>query len=999
MTKKQSGHRNLVVVLIAVLTMMTALLFCAFMIRSINLRMNESATSNLLNTTRVIESTLQTYINQDFESLQIVGDFYKNREYLEQRQIETLCKTMGFEQIQVVDSRGNGVDCFAGKFRAADIPCYGEWTPGVTGYSDAYFGQSGRLQTTLWLPIYRDETFIGTVFGDVVLTKYYSANVFTFYEGDGRTYLFDGTDGSWILRSLGTDGASRRQEDIYSLLLLSGNRQKDVQAFQQAIEQGHTGTAVLRFNDQQSYICFMPLASASDWYVATIIAKDVLLRESSQVRRTIQLTLTVFCLALLFFTVSFAVWQVRKTKEQEAAYREALFMNVSANIDSAFLIYEKKSKRTVFVSDNVRRLLGLDREWLQRDAGNLFTWCNLQPEDPQRLAFLEGTLTEPAVREVCVENEMGQKDRYIRLELIPADLGQEIAVLTDITKDKDIQSSLLEAMQRAEAASHAKNEFLSAMSHDIRTPMNGIIGMTAIATAHLGDENRVRDCLGKITEASAHLLTIINEVLDMSQIESGKFELSHVPFNMAELLQDVLNISYPGIQQKNHTIKVHIHAMDHEQVIGDPARLQRVVVNLISNAIKYTPDGGMITLALEEKPPMIKGYGCYALTVQDNGIGMSQEFQERLFQPFEREEDVRVSRIQGTGLGMSIVKNTVSLMMGDIQVESEKHKGTTFRVTVNLRLDAQPEADGAALDSLPVLVVDDDRVVCETVSAMLCDIGMAGEWVDNGADAVALVTERHRKNDGFLAVLLDWKMPGMNGVETARRIRANVDASIPIIILTAYDWSEIESEAREAGVNAFISKPIYKAKLRQKMTEIAAGSAEAPGLLEQEGAEQIPPGKRILLVEDNELNREIATELLQMLNLQVDWAENGAAAVERFASSAPGTYDLILMDVQMPKMNGYEATKAIRKLERPDSGTVPIVAMTADTFAKDIRLAYEAGMDEHLAKPISMERLVQLLAQFLSGSGRTTRKKEGTSGDETIFETGRGAGAGHRPVR
>lgn len=980
-TKQQYGHRNTAVIIIAVFIMLIAISFCFLMVGGVSRRMNESATSNLFNTTQMIENTLEDYIRQDFESLSVIGRFYENGDAPEKLRMTMLQDALGFEWIGVVDAQGNGAGCYSGEFRASDLCCHDQWVPGTQGYSDAYLGESGRLETMLWIPVYRDGAYIGTVFGEVILSRYYSAEVFTFYSGEGRTYLFDGSDGKWILRSLGYDGVSRRQEDIYSLLRSSQNSEADIEVLRQAIDSQKTGTAILNFNGKRSYICFTPLPSSPDWYLATVIAADVLLRESAQVRRTIQLTLAVSCMAILFFTVTFSVWRIRKTKEREADYREALFLNVSSNIDSAFLIYEKAARQTVFVSENVKRLLCLERDWLQADAGRLFDWCGIEAADPERTAFLSGTMGQPAVREVCVENELGAKARYIRLELIPADLGQEIAVLTDITRDKDVQKSLLEAMQRAEAASHAKNDFLSAMSHDIRTPMNGIVGMTAIAASHLEDRRRVQDCLTKINEASAHLLTIINEILDMSQIESGKIELAHDPFNLAELLQEVLNINYPGIQQKNQTIHVHIHPMEHEQVIGDPARLQRVVTNLISNAIKYTPEGGSITLTLQEIQPVIKAYGCYELMVQDNGIGMSREFQKKLFQPFEREEDARISRIQGTGLGMSIVKNIVSLMMGDIQVESEKHRGTTFRVRLNLRLDEQKDAPEAALASLPVLVVDDDRVTCETVTSMLCDIGMAGEWVDNGREAVERVAQRHLRRDDFMAVILDWKMPEMDGVETARQIRATVDANLPIIILTAYDWSEIEADAREAGVSAFISKPIYKAKLRRKMTEIAAGSVEMPGMtVLDDGMIQ---GKRVLLVEDNDLNLEIAMEFLRMLKIRVDCARDGMMAVEYFSASAPGTYDMILMDIQMPRMNGYEACRAIRRMERPDAASIPIVAMTADTFAKDVQCAYTAGMNEHLAKPVSVEGLIKVLTRFLGNP--EAESEEEVAGNGAIY--------------
>lgn len=978
MKKKQKYHnRNFIAGMTAILAITTVLFFCFFMIHNINIRMNESATSNLLNTTRVIINNMENDIEKDLEFLKVVGELYKNGVDPNSEEMERLRETMGFEWIGIAEQQKDNAEEAEIQQDKLDLSDSEQWESEISGYSKAYYGESGRLQTTLWVSIYDEKKFIGTVFGSVILSKYYSADLFTFYEGDGRTYLFDGCDGKWILKSLGADGASKREEDIYSLLLSSGNALKDIDIFRQAVESGKTGTAVLKFKDEESYLCFMPLPSSPNWYVATVIARDILLKESTQVQRIIWIIFTVFCTTLLFSGIALVRWQIRKTKIHEANYREALFTNISSNIDSAFLIYEKDTKKTVFVSDNVERLLEIERGWLEADAANLFDWCRMEKEDLRRAAFLNGTLKEPVACEVCVENELGISSRYIRLELFPADLGQEIAVLTDITKDKDVQRSLLDAMRCAETASRAKNDFLSAMSHDIRTPMNGIVGMTAIAEAHLDDKNRVKDCLKKIGDASSHLLNLINEILDMSRIESGKMDLSEEPFNLAELLSESLNMNFPGIRQKKHVIKAHIHSMKHERVIGDPVRIQRVVDNLISNAIKYTLEEGTILLELREKEPTIQGYGCYELIVQDNGIGMSPEFQKKLFQPFEREEDVRTSKIQGTGLGMSIAKNIITLMMGDIQVESEKGKGTTFRITVNLKLDEQDEELESQLAKYEILVVDDDVDTCEMVTNMLNDIGIWGEWADSGDLAVRKISARHSRGRDYMAVLLDWKMPGMDGVETARKIRAEVDQKVPIVILTAYDWSEIETEARNAGVDAFLSKPIFKTKLRQKLlTLLAAGQQEKPNLPEMTESKEIPAGKKILLAEDNELNMEIAVEILGLLNIQTAHAENGAVAVEMFAKSKPGTYDMILMDIQMPKMNGYEATKAIRNMDHPDSRTIPIVAMTADAFAQDIQAARAAGMNDHIAKPISVERLIQVISLLLGDPVDKSKEEE-----------------------
>lgn len=974
MKKKKFKRRDLIVRTIGLIIMIIVLCFCFVMIRNINLLMNSSAASNLLNTTKVIESNLQNYINKDLSSLEVVGDIYVNSENVGFDEITAITDTLGFEWIGIVDSEGNGLDCFKNNLNITDVLNHDEWEPEQSGYSNAYFGNSGRLQITLWEPFYEDGEWAGTVFGYSILTKYYTTNVFTFYEGEGRTYLFNGDDGSWILRSLGVDGAGQRKNDLYSLLESSGNSTEDINNFQQAITQRQTGTAVLDFNGEKSYICFMPLSSSDNWYIATVIAKDVLLKESSQVQNMIRMIFIIFCLALGLFAYMLMKWNIRSAKLKEIDYREKLFANISSNIDSAFIIYEKATQQTAFVSDNVKRLLGIEREYLRKNISYLFDWCNIDENNKYRQAFLNGKLEKAEIHEVCVSDMVGTGKRYIRLELIPGDLGQEIAVLTDITSDKEIQTSLIETMKRAEDASRAKNDFLSSMSHDIRTPMNGIVGMTNIAAANLDDKNRVKDCLEKISDASDHLLNLINEILDMSQIESGKVELAVEPFNLAELLQNVLSMNYAGIQQKNHVLKTYIHSMEHECVIGDSIRLQRIINNLLSNAIKYTPEGGLIKLSLQEKASIIKGYGCYELIVSDNGIGMSEEFQQRLFQPFEREEDVRTSRIQGTGLGMSIVKNMVTLMMGNIQVESKKNVGSTFTVTINLRLD-EPESNiDNRLKGHAVLVVDDDVITCETVTSMLNEFGMIGEWASSGEDALVKIKQRHLLGNDYTAILLDWRMPGMDGIETAKHICQDIDDSIPLIILTAYDWSEVEEKAKEVNISAFMEKPIYKSKLKQRMISFIIDSSEM-SINETNQVKKVLTGKHVLLVEDNDLNLEIAKEVLQAQGMIVDTAVNGVYALKSFSESELFTYDFILMDIQMPEMNGYQATKAIRALDRVDSKTVPIVAMTADAFTKDVQMAYEAGMNEHLSKPISVDRLMQVLVRF-SASKENDEKNE-----------------------
>ena len=558
---------------------------------------------------------------------------------------------------------------------------------------------------------------------------------------------------------------------------------------------------------------------------------------------------------------------------------------------------------------------------------------------------------------------------FIPLEWDGTKLVKVLLASMDVSPEKkaEIEShkALKEAYRTAENASRAKTDFLSNMSHDIRTPMNAIVGLTAIAGANIENQDKVVECLGKITKASRHLLGLINEVLDMARIESGRMSLAEEDFSLPELVDNLLTLTKPAIDEHHHQLEVHVEHIEHEAVCGDSLRIQQVFVNLMSNAIKYTPDGGSITFSIKEKPNGFSELGCYEFSIEDNGIGMTPEFQKIMFEPFSRADDHRTTKVQGTGLGMAITRNIVNLMNGDIQVESAPNKGTKITVTVYLKLQKDEKEQEKELFDLPVLVVDDDQTCCESTVETLREIGIAGEWVLTGKGAVERCAARHETSRDYFAVILDWKMPEMDGIATARRIRECVGEDVTIIILTSFEFSEIEEEARAAGVDAFMAKPLFRSRLTATLRQFTSGKKEknARNYLE-DFAKTDYTGKRLLLVEDNDLNREIATEILGMTGVTVETAENGKIAVEKVAAAPENWYSLVLMDIQMPVMNGYEATAAIRSL--PGSrGKVPIIAMTANAFAEDVQLAKNTGMNEHIAKPLDLNKLNDVLKQWL----------------------------------
>lgn len=535
-----------------------------------------------------------------------------------------------------------------------------------------------------------------------------------------------------------------------------------------------------------------------------------------------------------------------------------------------------------------------------------------------------------------------------------------------VREESEQRQALQEAFDAANKANSAKSDFLSRMSHDIRTPMNGIIGMTAIASAHLDDRERVSDALTKIASASRHLLGLINEVLDMSKIESGKINLKEEEFNISDLLNNMLLMVQPQIKQHNHNLQVRVMDIEHEDVIGDSLRIQQVFVNIMSNAVKYTPDNGHICVEVRERSYNKHQYGCYEFVFEDDGIGMSEDFVKHIFEPFSRAEDDRTSKIQGTGLGMAISRNIVKMMNGEINVESEEGHGSKFTITMFLKLQDKQEYETEDLQGLSVLVVDDDQLSCEATCSILEEIGMKCEWVLSGEEAATLVENAHRENRDYFAVILDWQMPGMNGVQTTKAMKRVVGKDMPVVILSAYDWSDIEMDARAAGVDSFLSKPVLKTGFIRLFRKLKNGDEDGKASPELDEVSDCQyPGRRILLVEDNELNREIAAEVLGMTGMEIEEAENGKIAVDKFSASEPGYYDVIFMDVQMPVVNGYDATAAIRSLKRPDAGHIPIIAMTANAFVEDVEAAKNAGMNEHLSKPLDFEKLAAVLNKYL----------------------------------
>ena len=785
---------------------------------------------------------------------------------------------------------------------------------------------------------------------------------------------FQGNAGGYVVHSDGRvviDHAPESWKTAYNFIAVlrdhSGLSEDEIMAFSEELKQGHTGAMLVNLEGRNYYLIYEKV-NIQDWELLGIVPADIVNASMNE----LQFSTLIIVGALLFSIAAFIIVMILrknrlniKSKNTQILYRDEMFKKLSMNVDDVFLMVDAKTARVDYVSPNVEKLLGITVKQIKE---NIYVLGKLHPQDTegQRSKHLKGLLVNEQ-REwdfEYVHKKTGEQ-RWFHIIAMGSEIEKKqkcIIVMSDRTADRKMNQALSDAVSAAETANRAKSTFLSNMSHDIRTPMNAIIGFTTLAVSNIENKEKVRDYLGKILASSNHLLSLINDILDMSRIESGKIHLEETKVNLSDLLHDLKTIISGQIHAKQ--LELYMDAMDvtDEDIYCDKTRLNQVLLNLLSNAIKFTPAGGTVSVRLRQFPSTQKDCAQYEIRVKDNGIGMSQEFAQKIFDPFERERTSTVSKIQGTGLGMAISKNIVNMMGGTIEIKTQKNKGTEFIIRLMFRIQSEKHRVEkiTELEGLKALVVDDDFNTCDSVTKMLVKVGMRSEWTLSGKEAVLRAKQSIELGDAFHAYIIDWRLPDMNGIEVTRQIRSLGDDT-PIIILTAYDWSEIEVEAKAAGVTAFCAKPMFMSDLRETLMT-ALGQKK-----EQNNDDVLPEAdfnfknKHILLVEDNELNSEIATEILTEYGFIVDTAENGAEVLEKVSTSKPGTYDLVLMDVQMPVMNGYEATKCIRKLKDPALANISILAMTANAFDEDRKKALESGMDGFLSKPIVIKELVQAL--------------------------------------
>ena len=743
--------------------------------------------------------------------------------------------------------------------------------------------------------------------------------------------------------------------------------EKEILKISKKFKEGHTGAMLLNLDGKDYYLVYEK-SDIQDWVFLGLVQADIVNASMNTLQLSTMLLVGAVVLCITAILIGFILRKnsVRlKKKDTEILYRDEMFQKLSMNVDDVFLMLDAKTYQADYVSPNVEKLLGITIEQIREDICVLGELHSEDMKDSKKDYLKEIQVHEQQEWDFeCVHQKTGERRWFHSVAMGSEVNGNKkyILVMSDRTADKKMNQALSDAVHAAENANQAKSTFLSNMSHDIRTPMNAIIGFTTLAVSNIDNKKRVRDYLGKILSSSNHLLSLINDILDMSRIESGKIHLEETEVSLSDVLHDLKTIISGQIHAKQ--LELYMDAMDvtNEDVYCDKTRLNQILLNLLSNAIKFIPAGGMISVRLKQYPGTQRERQLYEIRVKDNGIGMSEDFVQKLFSPFERERSSTVSRTQGTGLGMAITKNIVDMMGGNIEIQTEQGKGTEFIVRLPLRTQSKHHRVEkiAALEGLKALVIDDDFNTCDSVTKMLAKVGMRSEWTLSGKEAVLRARQSIELGDAFHAYIIDWRLPDMNGIEVTRQIRSLGDDT-PIIILTAYDWSEIEAEARAAGVNAFCAKPIFMSDIRDTLMT-------AIGQKQDRTDDDILPavsldfrGRSILLVEDNELNSEIAMAILNEYGFQVHTAENGAEAVEKIRNSAPGDYELVLMDIQMPVMNGYEAAKQIRALDDPALAEITILAMTANAFDEDRKKALECGMDGFLSKPIVIEELIRTL--------------------------------------
>lgn len=793
----------------------------------------------------------------------------------------------------------------------------------------------------------------------------------SFYDEKGFSYIVN-KDGDVLVHP------DRQNSDLdvtnfFDIIRTDTNKEEDIKKFHESLNNDSKGAMRFNFNDETYVFAFVPIKNIDGWYVVSIIPDSAIIKQTNEILNDSQYFIFIICAGMIILMVFMWIMrQYRKNvreKESMIKYQKQLFDILVNNTNDVFLMCESRDFSMKYVSPNVERILGVKLEEAEKNIAllgrALYTdGSSIEYDDLKKME--PGSSKEYKTERV--HKKTGEHRWYLETIYRTAvdESDRFVVTISDRTSEKQSEYILEESLRIAKEANEAKSTFLSNMSHDIRTPMNAITGIAELLNRNTDNPEKIKEYAAKITASSRHLLRLINDVLDMSKIESGKITLNISEISLAEITEEIDVIIRPQAKAKQQDFEIFVHDISNEHLLGDRVRINQILINILSNSIKYTPAGGKIELIINQLPHSSNNYVNLQFVIKDNGIGMSEDYQKDIFKPFSREISSVTNKVQGTGLGMAITKNLVDLMGGTIGVESRPGEGSVVTVNLNMRIQQQEEEHQfwEEYGIKNVLIVDDDVEICTNILSAMSGTGVAIQFALNGRTAIQMVEYEHKNKRDFDLILIDWKMPDLNGIETAARIREIISSNVPIMILTAYDWQEIEKDGFEAGVSGFMQKPFFISNFKQTIKKLKTEEKKTEENVQQQGS--IFNGMRFLAAEDNELNSEILIELLGMFGAECDVAENGQRVVEEFEKSEPGYYDMILMDVQMPIMNGYEATKTIRLSAHPKAKTIPIIAMTANAFADDINDAKNAGMNEHVSKPIDMNRLESVIKDILS---------------------------------
>lgn len=973
--KKRAGYS--LIVASSLLLLVGVLLYGLHYVNDVRAELWDSSLSTIIENTDLAADMVAGKINAEKRSLQVQANALES---LDSSDIDTISFLLnGF------DSKEYSVTLVVGE---TTYPAKNSFTEALPNVADTKINivppfissNSGNRVIALTQTLTFQDGVTGSFIREIPVNDLNNAFTVSFFQDRGHSYMIDG-QGDILFRSVTASG-NKTSHNLFSIFEdEAGNDHATINELKELVANGRSGWAILKYNGLDKLYCFSPIESTS-WLLVSVVQVDLITEQSQNI-----LGQTFILSGIIFFGFLFLIGmliirerQNQKRIEQENSLEKRMIiasnsevktivMGVNLESDSYNIISLIQHEgyniaHTSTFSEIIASFADLVDEEYREEYKRCFGISNLRKLASQEHKY--------EYREFSIQ--LNGEKHWIAAEAVlvndedtPGSLVYSSRVIDAAKKEEEERREVLQnALSMAEQATKAKSVFLSNMSHDIRTPMNAIIGFATLASANTSNEEKIKDYLSKILSSSNHLLSLINDILDMSRIESGKINLEETEANLSDILHDIKTIISGQIHAKQLELFMDVMDVTDEDVFCDKTRLNQVLLNLLSNAIKFTPAGGTVSVRVAQLPGAPVGKGLYEIRVKDTGIGMSKEFAEKIFEPFERERTSTVSKIQGTGLGMAISKNIIDMMGGTIEVHTEQGKGTEFviRVAMNLQAERRSIAKIPELEGLKALVVDDDYNTCDSVTKMLAQVGMRSEWTLSGKEAILRAKNSFEREDAFNAYIIDWRLPDMNGIEVTRQIRRLGD-DMPIIILTAYDVSDIEEEARNAGVTAFCSKPMFMSDLRDTLLKaIGSEECQSESALPVADEESNFQGKHLLLVEDNLLNQEIAQEILCEYGFIIDTADNGLEAVEKVTASNPGDYDAILMDIQMPVMNGHEATKQIRNLAEPALANIPILAMTANAFDEDRKAALECGMNGFLSKPIEIMQVIQVLQEL-----------------------------------